>query len=239
MRKHFSIAMCGFLCLASLAGCVGVGGTGGSSSPDPSPSTDPPPSDEPSPPETPKDIPTDQIPDVIQATITMADGGDIVLELYPKIAPQSVYNFVDLARQGFYDGLKFHRIISGFMVQGGCPNGDGGGNPGYGIFGEFAKNGFTNELSHTRGVVSMARGGDPAFNSAGSQFFIVHEDSPHLDGGYAAFGKVISGMDVVDRIAATRNNGSNGSVAKNDMPVIDSITIDDDVVLPEPDKLPR
>jgi len=169
----------------------------------------------------------------------MADGGEIVVELYPKIAPQSVCNFVSLARQGFYDGLKFHRIISGFMIQGGCPNGDGGGNPGYGIFGEFEKNGFSNGLKHTRGVLSMARGGDPAYNSAGCQFFIVHEDAAHLDGGYAAFGKVISGLDVVDRIAETPNDGPNGSVAKKDMPVIESITIDDDVELPEPDKLSR
>lgn len=244
MKKYVSIALCGALCLLAFAGCGGNATPGSatspnrSPSPDPSPSGDPPPSDDPSPsPESsapPTDVP---IPDTIQATITMADGGKIVIELYPNVAPQSVYNFVSLARQGFYDGLKFHRIISGFMIQGGCPNGNGGGNPGYSIFGEFEKNGFTNDLKHTRGVLSMARGED--FNSAGSQFFIVHDDSPHLNGGYAAFGKVISGIEVVDKIAETPNNGGNGSVASKDMPVMASITIDDDVELPEPDKYSR
>ena len=171
----------------------------------------------------------------IQATITMEDGGVIVLELYPNLAPQSVCNFVYLARQGFYDGLKFHRIMKGFMIQGGCPDGNGTGNPGYSIKGEFEENGFKNDLSHTRGVVSMAR--SQIFDSAGSQFFIVHGDSDFLDGSYAAFGKVISGMDVVDRLAATPNSGGNGAVAPSDMPVIKTITIDDDIELPEPDKL--
>jgi len=174
--------------------------------------------------------------DNIQATITMEDGGVIVLELYPDLAPQSVRNFVSLARSGFYDGLKFHRIIKGFMIQGGDPLGTGGGGPGYSIKGEFDANGWDNDLSHTRGVISMARSNDN--DSGGSQFFIVHEDSVGLDGLYAAFGKVTSGMDVVDRLAETKNNGDNGSVAPRNMPVIKTITIDSDVKLPEPDKLP-
>lgn len=133
-------------------------------------------------------------------TITMADGGKIVCELYPEKAPQSVRNMISLANKGFYDGLIFHRVISGFMIQGGCPQGTGMGGPGHTIKGEFAANGVKNDLKHTRGVLSMARSGNP--NSAGSQFFIMHADAPHLDGQYAAFGKVIEGMDVVDEIAA-------------------------------------
>ena len=178
-----------------------------------------------------------EMKDTIQATITMEDGGVIVLELYPEIAPQSVRNFVYLARQGFYGGLKFHRIIKGFMIQGGCPDSTGAGGPGYSIKGEFAANGFANDLSHTRGVLSMARTNIP--DTAGSQFFIVHETSPHLDGQYAAFGAVTSGMDVVDRLAETPVTDGNGSVAARNMPVIKTITIDDDIELPEPDKLPR
>jgi len=165
----------------------------------------------------------------------MADGGKIVLELYPDIAPQSVRNFVYLARQGFYDGLKFHRIMKGFMIQGGDPDGNGTGGPGYSIKGEFSQNGVKNDLKHTRGVISMARSNN--FDSAGSQFFIVQEDSDFLDGQYAAFGKVISGMDEVDKLADTPNSGDNGAVAPADMPVIKTITIDSDVKLPEPDKL--
>ena len=179
----------------------------------------------------------EQMEKTIQATITMEDGGVIVLELYPDLAPQSVRNFVSLARAGFYDGLKFHRIIKGFMIQGGCPLGDGTGNPGYSIKGEFTENGFINELSHTRGVLSMARANDP--DSAGSQFFIVHGDSKFLDEKYAAFGKVTSGMDVVDRLAETPVIDNNGSVAAKNMPVIRSITIDDDIELPDPIKLDR
>ena len=181
----------------------------------------------------------------IQITITMENGGVIVAELYPDLAPQTVRNFVYLARLGFYDGLKFHRIISGFMVQGGCPyTRDGGpsgipgtGNPGYSIWGEFTENGFVNEVRHVQGVLSMARGDD--MNSAGSQFFIVHGTSPHLNNKYAAFGRVISGLDVVDEIAATPNSGDNGAVAPEDMPVIRSITVDDDIELPVPEKLPK
>ena len=135
-------------------------------------------------------------------TIEMEDGGVIKAELYPDVAPQSVRNFVNLIQKGFYDGLIFHRVISGFMIQGGDPQGIGVGGPGYHIYGEFRRNGFDNRLKHTRGVLSMARAAAP--NSAGSQFFIMHADAPHLDGGYAAFGKVTEGLDVVDRIAAVR-----------------------------------
>jgi len=175
----------------------------------------------------------------IQATITMEDGGVIVAVLYPDLAPQTVSNFVYLARLGFYDGLKFHRIMSGFMIQGGCPNSDGSGNPGYSIWGEFELNGFKNNLKHTRGVLSTARRGNPDYNSAGSQFFIMHAANKGLDGEYAAFGEVISGMDVVDKIAATPNSGDNGKVAPEKMPVIKSVVIDDDIELPEPEKLVR
>ena len=139
-------------------------------------------------------------------TIEMNDGGVIKAELYPEIAPATVENFVKLAGSGFYNGLTFHRVIPGFMIQGGCPEGTGMGGPGYTIKGEFAANGFPNDLKHTRGVLSMARAMDP--NSAGSQFFIMHETSPHLDGQYAAFGKVFEGMDVVDRIANVRTDYS-------------------------------
>ena len=171
----------------------------------------------------------------IKATFTMEDGGIIVAELFVDVAPQSVRNFVYLVREGFYDGLGFHRIIKGFMIQGGCPLGTGTGNPGYTIKGEFMANGFDNTLQHSRGVLSMARSNHP--DSAGSQFFIMHQDAQHLDGSYAAFGSVIEGMDVVDRIADIPNDGANGSVAKGDMPIIKSITIDDDIELPEPEKL--
>jgi peptidyl-prolyl cis-trans isomerase B (cyclophilin B) len=136
--------------------------------------------------------------------IEMEDGGVIRAELYEDIAPISVKNFVDLIEKGFYDGLIFHRVISGFMIQGGCPNGNGMGGPGYQIKGEFAMNGVPNPLKHDRGVLSMARASDP--NSAGSQFFLMHKDAPFLDGQYAAFGKVIEGIEVVDKIAATKTN---------------------------------
>ena len=139
-----------------------------------------------------------------KAIITMEDGGVIELELYPEIAPITVKNFEELAGKGFYDGLIFHRVIPGFMIQGGCPNGTGTGGPGYTIKGEFSANGVKNDLKHTRGVISMARTMVP--DSAGSQFFIMHQDSPHLDGQYAAFGKVVSGLDVVDRIAGARTD---------------------------------
>ncbi len=134
--------------------------------------------------------------------ITMKNGGTIKLELYPEYAPITCQNFTDLVSKGFYNGLTFHRIIPGFMIQGGDPKGTGSGGPGYTIKGEFASNGVNNPLKHERGVISMARTMDP--NSAGSQFFIMHEDAPHLDGQYAAFGKVVEGLDVVDEIANVR-----------------------------------
>lgn len=137
-------------------------------------------------------------------TITMDNDKQIVLELYPDIAPESVKNFISLIQKGFYDGLTFHRIIPGFMIQGGDPEGTGMGGPGYSIKGEFAQNGVKNPLNHTKGVLSMARSARP--DSAGSQFFIMHEDAPHLDGAYAAFGKVIEGLDVVDEIARVRTS---------------------------------
>jgi len=171
----------------------------------------------------------------ITGTIEMDDGGIISFELYTETAPQSVRNFVELARNGFYDGLKFHRIINGFMIQGGCPLGEGTGDPGYSILGEFDENGIENDLSHRRGVMSMARSAN--FNSAGSQFFICHGDSQFLDGSYAAFGMVTDGMDIVDDIAETPVGDRNGSVAPDDMPVMKSISIDSDIDLPGPEKI--
>lgn len=156
-----------------------------------------------------------------EITITMEDGGVIRAELYPDVAPNTVKNFVSLAKKGYYNGLIFHRVIEGFMIQGGCPDGTGMGGPGYSIKGEFSQNGVANNLKHTRGVLSMARTMMP--DSAGSQFFIMHQDSPHLDGAYAAFGKVLEGMDVVDRIAQVR-------VDYNDRPLkeqkIKTMTVD-------------
>ena len=138
--------------------------------------------------------------------IEMENGKEIEIEHYPEIAPITCENFEKLVKAGFYDGLIFHRVIRGFMIQGGCPDGTGMGGPGYQIKGEFAMNGVKNDLKHTRGVISMARSMMP--DSAGSQFFIMHEDAPHLDGQYAAFGKVVSGMDVVDEIAETQTDYS-------------------------------
>ena len=134
-------------------------------------------------------------------TITMENGDVIKAELYPEVAPNSVNNFISLIKKGFYDGLIFHRVINGFMIQGGCPDGTGMGGPGYSIPGEFAQNGFKNDLKHEEGVLSMARAMNP--DSAGSQFFIMHKAAPHLDGAYAAFGKVTEGMDIVNKIAET------------------------------------
>lgn len=135
-------------------------------------------------------------------TIEMENGDKIVAELYPHIAPNTVNNFISLIKKGYYDGVIFHRVINGFMLQGGCPNGNGMGGPGYSIAGEFTSNGFTNNLKHERGVLSMARTMYP--NSAGSQFFIMHKNAPHLDREYAGFGRVIEGLDVVDKIANVR-----------------------------------
>ncbi|MCI6087942.1 MAG: peptidylprolyl isomerase [Absicoccus porci] len=141
---------------------------------------------------------------VINGKITMENGDIMEFEMYPDVAPKTVQNFVDLINKHFYDGLIFHRIIKGFMIQGGDPEGTGMGGPGYTIPGEFSANGFNNDLKHTRGVLSMARTMDP--NSAGSQFFIMHQDAPHLDGQYAAFGKLTSGFDVLDTIASVKTD---------------------------------
>ncbi len=166
-------------------------------------------------------------------TIEIAGGGSVKAELYPDIAPNTVNNFISLIKKGYYDGLTFHRIISGFMIQGGCPDGTGMGGPGYSIKGEFALNGVENNLKHTEGVLSMARSQMP--DSAGSQFFIMHKTSPHLDGAYAAFGKVIEGMDVVNRIAETAIDYSDSPLEDQ---VMQSVTVDTfGVEYPEPEKL--
>ena len=166
-------------------------------------------------------------------TITMENGDVIKLELYPEIAPTSVNNFISLVKKNFYDGLIFHRVIRGFMIQGGCPDGTGMGGPGYSIKGEFAQNGFKNDLKHTEGVLSMARSMAP--NSAGSQFFIMHKNSPHLDGSYAAFGKVIEGMDVVNKIAETVTDWHDRPMQKQ---MMKTVTVDTfGVEYPEPEKL--
>ena len=154
-------------------------------------------------------------------TITMENGDVMKAELYPEIAPNTVKNFVSLVSKGYYDGLIFHRVIKGFMIQGGCPEGTGMGGPGYSIKGEFSGNGFTNDLKHTKGVLSMARSMMP--NSAGSQFFIMHETSPHLEGQYAAFGKVTEGLDVVDKIASVKTDYSDRPIEEQK---IKSITVD-------------
>ncbi|MBR4412418.1 MAG: peptidylprolyl isomerase [Lachnospiraceae bacterium] len=167
-------------------------------------------------------------------TITMENGDVIKAELYPEIAPQSVNNFISLINKGFYNGLIFHRVINGFMIQGGCPDGNGMGGPGYCIKGEFAINGFENNLKHTEGVLSMARAYDP--NSGGSQFFIMHKTSPHLDGQYAAFGKVIEGMEVVNKIADTATNPFNDRPLKPQ--VMQTVTVETfGVDYPEPEKM--
>ena len=166
-------------------------------------------------------------------TIEMENGGKIVCELYPDVAPQSVRNFISLASKGFYNGLIFHRVISGFMIQGGCPHGTGMGGPGYCIKGEFRLNGIKNDLSHKRGVLSMARAQSP--NSAGSQFFIMHADGEFLDGQYAAFGKVLEGMDVVDAIADVATDRADRPKTEQK---IKSITVDTKgETYPEPEKL--
>jgi len=166
-------------------------------------------------------------------TIEMKTGDVIKAELYPEIAPNTVNNFISLISKGYYNGLIFHRVINGFMIQGGCPEGTGTGDPGYSIAGEFAQNGFENNLSHTPGVLSMARSMMP--DSAGSQFFIMHKTSPHLDGSYAAFGKVIEGMDIVNKIATTNTDYSDRPLEDQ---VMKSVTVDTfGVDYPEPEKL--
>ena len=153
-------------------------------------------------------------------------------ELYPEVAPNTVNNFISLVKNGYYDGLVFHRVISGFMIQGGCPDGTGMGGPGYQIKGEFAQNGFANELRHTEGVLSMARAMHP--DSAGSQFFIMHKESPHLDGQYAAFGMIIEGMDVVNKIAAVPTDYSDRPMEPQMMKKVTVDTKGTDY--PEPEK---
>ena len=166
-------------------------------------------------------------------TITMESGDQIKLELYPEVAPISVNNFISLIHKNFYDGLIFHRVIRGFMIQGGCPDGTGMGGPDYSIKGEFAQNGVENNLKHTEGVLSMARAMHP--DSAGSQFFIMHKTSPHLDGSYAAFGKVIEGMEVVNQIAETATDYSDRPLEPQ---VMKTVTVDTfGGEYPEPEKI--
>lgn len=168
-------------------------------------------------------------------TFTMKDGSVFKAELYPEIAPNTVNNFISLVSNGFYNGLIFHRVIRGFMIQGGCPDGTGMGGPGYSIKGEFSHNGFKNDLKHTPGVLSMARSMMP--NSAGSQFFVMHQTSPHLDGEYAAFGKVIEGMDVVNKIAETPTDFRDRPLEDQ---VMESVTVETfGVTYPEPEKSGR
>ncbi|MSA03121.1 peptidylprolyl isomerase [Lactonifactor sp. BIOML-A3] len=165
-------------------------------------------------------------------TITMENGDVMKAELYPELAPNTVNNFISLVKKGFYDGLIFHRVIKGFMIQGGCPDGNGMGGPGYTIKGEFAQNGFSNDLKHIPGVLSMARAMHP--DSAGSQFFLMHKTSPHLDGAYAAFGKVTEGLDIVDKIAETDTDYSD---KPREPQVIQSMTVETfGVDYPEPEK---
>lgn len=166
-------------------------------------------------------------------TITMENGQEIKVELFPQIAPNTVNNFISLVEKGFYDGLIFHRVIPGFMIQGGCPQGVGTGGPGYSIKGEFSHNGFTNNLKHERGVISMARSMMP--NSAGSQFFIMHKNSPHLDGQYAAFGRVISGMEEVDRIAGVERGRNDKPLQDQRMAKVTVETFGEEY--PQPEKL--
>lgn len=165
-------------------------------------------------------------------TITLENGDVMKAELYPELAPNTVNNFISLIKSGFYNGLIFHRVINGFMIQGGCPDGTGTGGPGYTIKGEFSQNGFENPLRHTPGVLSMARAMMP--DSAGSQFFIMHKTSPHLDGSYAAFGKVTEGMDVVNKIAETATDYSDRPLQDQ---IMKSVTVDCfGVEYPEPEK---
>ena len=165
-------------------------------------------------------------------TITMENGDVMKAELYPEIAPNTVNNFISLVQKGYYDGLIFHRVIKGFMIQGGCPDGTGMGGPGYSIRGEFSQNGFANNLQHDTGVLSMARTMMP--NSAGSQFFIMHKDAPHLDGAYAAFGKVIEGMENVNKIADVRTDYSDRPMKEQKIKAMTVETFGEEY--PEPEK---
>ena len=165
-------------------------------------------------------------------TFEMENGDIMKVELYPEVAPNTVNNFVSLVKKGYYNGLIFHRVINGFMIQGGCPDGTGMGGPGYSIKGEFNNNGFKNDLKHTEGVISMARSMMP--NSAGSQFFIMHKNSPHLDGEYAAFGKITEGQDIVNKIATTATDWSDRPLEKQ---VMKTVTVETfGVDYPEPEK---
>jgi len=164
-------------------------------------------------------------------TIEMENGKKIGIELLPDNAPNTVANFKHLVSKRFYDGLCFHRVISGFMIQGGCPKGNGTGGPGYSIRGEFSANGVSNTVKHQRGIISMARSSDP--DSAGSQFFIMHADSPFLDGQYAAFGRVVDGMETVDEIAAAKTDRSDRPLAPQ---IIKSVKLSDDEIVTEPEK---
>mgnify|MGYP000189472210 FL=1 len=166
-------------------------------------------------------------------TFEMENGDIMKAELYPQVAPNTVNNFISLVNKGFYDGLIFHRVINGFMIQGGDPEGTGMGGPGYGIKGEFAQNGFANDLKHSAGVLSMGRSMMP--NSAGSQFFIMHRNAPHLDGSYAAFGKIIEGMDVVNKIAEVPTDYSDRPLKKQMMKTVTVETFGVDY--PEPEKM--
>ena len=166
-------------------------------------------------------------------TIEMENGDVMKAELYPEIAPNTVNNFISLVNKGFYDGVIFHRVIRGFMIQGGDPQGTGVGGPGYSIKGEFSYNGFANDLKHTKGVLSMARTTEP--NSAGSQFFIMHETSPHLDGQYAAFGKVVEGEDIIDKIAAVATDYMDKPLEEQKMKKVTVETFGQDY--PEPEKM--
>lgn len=166
-------------------------------------------------------------------TFEMENGDLMKAELYPEIAPNTVNNFISLIQSGYYNGLCFHRVIRGFMIQGGCPEGTGTGGPGYSIRGEFAQNGFSNDLKHSPGVLSMARTMAP--DSAGSQFFIMHKDSPHLDGAYAAFGKITEGMEIVDRIAETDTDYSDRPIKPQ---VLKTVTVETfGETYPEPEKV--
>lgn len=166
-------------------------------------------------------------------TIKLNNKKTIKVELYPQVAPNTVNNFISLVNRGYYNGICFHRVIPGFMIQGGCPEGSGRGGPGYTIKGEFTSNGFKNDLKHTRGVISMARTMAP--NSAGSQFFIMHEDSPHLDGQYASFGKVVEGIDAVDDIASTKTDWSDRPYEDQ---IMQEVTVDTfGVLYAEPEKM--
>ncbi len=166
-------------------------------------------------------------------TFTMESGKSFRAELYPEIAPNTVNNFISLVKSGFYDGTIFHRVITGFMIQGGDPEGTGMGGPGYSVRGEFSRNGFKNELKHTAGVLSMARAQNP--NSAGSQFFVMHKNAPHLDGDYAAFGKVIEGMETVNSIAECKTDYEDRPIAEQKMKAVTVETFGTEY--PEPEKL--